>query len=66
MCEKCWGDAYHPFGRETQYERYKEIVAERDAAGTACTPKERAGQFWDEARGCDSRAPSVEAGEDKP
>lgn len=54
-CEKCWGDAFrraYGSGR-SQAECYEEILAER--RDTPCTPKQQAGQWWDEERQCDSR-----------
>jgi hypothetical protein len=54
-CEKCWGDAYRR-SRATgkpQYKCYAEILEERK--NKICTPKEQAGQFWDEENQCDKR-----------
>jgi len=55
-CEKCWGDAYmrtfaHPM--KSQAEHYHDLLEERK--DSPCTPKEQAGQFWDEEKQCDSR-----------
>jgi hypothetical protein len=35
-CEKCWSDAYNPYGSQTA--RYNELVSTRK-----CTPEEQAG-----------------------
>ena len=54
-CEKCWSDA----GREAhlvggiQVEIYNRLLKEREA--NPCSPKEQAGQWWDEEKQCDSR-----------
>jgi hypothetical protein len=53
MCEKCWVDAYG-CGYGDQPTRYLELLKER--AANPCTPREQAGQWWDEKRGCDSRS----------
>ena len=55
-CEKCWGDAFmrefnHPM--KSQTEHYRDLLKERK--DNPCTPKEQAGQFWDEEKQCDSR-----------
>jgi len=52
-CEKCWADAWHPFG--DQAERYSKLVKERTERGQICTPKEQAGDWWDEEKQCDKR-----------
>lgn len=54
MCEKCWADAAGMWTGD-QVATYQRLVAERNAAGHPCTPRERAGQWWDEERQCDSR-----------
>lgn len=54
-CEKCWDDAgirAMETGK-TKTECYNEITKERN--DNPCTPKERAGQFWDEERQRDRR-----------
>jgi len=56
-CEKCWGDAYY-MARVTgrpQHECYTLLLKQRDKEGRICTPREQAGQWWDEERQCDSR-----------
>ena len=57
MCEKCWGDAYLRYRMRGgfQADHYRDILKERDEAGEVCTPREQAGQFWDEEKQCDSR-----------
>ena len=55
-CEKCWGDAYMRMlgsGSKDQAEHYHDLIEERK--NNPCTPKEQAGQFWDEEKQCDSR-----------
>lgn len=52
-CEKCWADAYDPY-RSNQSERYRELLKERHGE-RACTPKQQAGQWWDEERQVDTR-----------
>ncbi len=55
-CEKCWGDAYlrlqsNPW--KTQVDCYLELLVERK--DNPCSPRERAGQFWDEEKQMDKR-----------
>ena len=59
-CEKCWGDAYMTSinTHRSQSECYHEILEERNATQTACSPKEQAGQWWDEEKQKDSREDS--------
>ena len=54
-CEKCWEDAYlRSFGTgKSQAECYQELLYER--TNKPCTPKQQAGQWWDEATQRDSR-----------
>lgn len=54
-CEKCWGDAYiRSLGtNKDQPDCYKELLKERK--DYPCSPKEQAGQFWDEESQCDRR-----------
>ena len=54
-CEKCWGDAYMRslYGNKSQGECYHELLEERKY--DPCTPREQAGQFWDEEKQCDKR-----------
>ncbi len=54
-CEKCWTDAYDPSSTKSQAERYRELVEERTASGRICTPKQQAGDWWDEEKQCDTR-----------
>ena len=59
-CEKCWADAWLR-SRETgvsQTEAYLALIKERESA--PCSPKDQAGQWWDEKRGCDTRDLEVE------
>ena len=54
-CEKCWGDAYmRNLGNGIgQYENYLELIEERK--DNPCSPKDQAGQFWDEETQTDKR-----------
>lgn len=58
-CEKCWDDAYKRMlgncGQATkgQAEHYHDLLQERK--DNPCTPKEQAGQFWNEEKQCDNR-----------
>jgi hypothetical protein len=52
MCEKCWADAFD-FGQSDQAENYRRLLKERK--DHPCTPKEQAGQWWDEEKQCDTR-----------
>ncbi len=57
-CEKCWDDAglrARITGR-SKAECYNEILEERK--DNPCSPKEQAGQWWDEEKQCDSRQSS--------
>ena len=54
-CEKCWSDAYRRAygGNGDQAEHYRKLMQERKS--NPCTPKEQAGQFWDEEKQIDIR-----------
>ncbi len=54
-CEKCWGDAFRRSygGSKSQSECYHELLEERK--NNRCTPKEQAGEWWDEENQCDTR-----------
>lgn len=54
-CEKCWSDAYFRSitTGKSQGECYNDILRMR--GNNQCTPKEQAGQFWDEENQCDRR-----------
>lgn len=54
-CEKCWEDAYwrSRYTGRPQHECYHELLEERK--NNPCSPREQAGQFWDEEKQCDSR-----------
>ena len=54
-CEKCWADAaLRAFStHRSQMECYLELLEERK--DNPCTPKEQAGQWWDEEKQKDSR-----------
>lgn len=60
-CEKCWADAYQPGREDTQDERYRALLWGRVA--NPCTPRQRAGQWWDDERQADRRALELEAQE---
>ncbi len=52
-CAKCWSDAadrLHELGTGMQSEHYTDLIQERDAADTPCTPDEQRGY---ETRPCD-------------
>ena len=55
-CEKCWGDAYRRMlsTGKSQGECYIELLEERK--NNPCSPKEQAGQFWDEEKQIDKRS----------
>lgn len=55
-CEKCWADAglrilNHPL--VSQSEHYQDLLEERKFS--PCSPREQAGQWWDEEKQYDSR-----------
>jgi hypothetical protein len=55
-CEKCWNDAYGRSltdTRKSQVEHLADLLRERK--DNPCSPKEQAGDWWDEERQCDSR-----------
>ncbi len=54
-CEKCWFDASlrSRENGKTIMENYRDLLEERK--DNPCTPKEQAGQFWDEEKGWDRR-----------
>lgn len=55
-CEKCWEDAFRRSlgGRnKAQYEHYNDLLEERK--DNTCSPKEQAGQWWDEEKQIDER-----------
>jgi len=55
-CEKCWEDASRrEFSNpmKSHAEHYHDLLEERK--DHPCSPKEQAGQFWDEENQCDSR-----------
>ena len=53
--EKCWSDAYTKSygGNGDQVEWYQKLLKERK--DKPCTPKEQAGDYWDEDKQMDSR-----------
>lgn len=50
ICEKCWRDASES---DDHLETYYNLIYERKAS--PCTPKEQAGEYWDEKNQCDIR-----------
>ncbi len=57
-CEKCWAKAcarYMLDPRKTKIDHYYNVMKEVQKSSKPCTLKERAGQFWDEEKQCDSR-----------
>lgn len=57
-CEKCWGKAFtrSRVTGKSQAECYREILAETEKRGETCTPKEQAGDYWDEEKQIDIRS----------
>lgn len=55
MCEKCWDDAFMKSygGSTSQAEIYIKLIEERNPH--QCTPRQQAGQWWDEEKQKDSR-----------
>lgn len=57
-CEKCWNIA-----RERNFsdpsksvtDHYYNVMAEAEKSDHPCSPKEKAGDFWDEENQCDTR-----------
>ena len=56
-CEKCWSEARRRsmFEGGTISDHYYRVMKEVEDSGNVCTAREKAGQFWDEERQCDSR-----------
>ena len=54
-CEKCWSDSG---GSHIEYMKLLEKRHTRQ-----CTPKEQAGDYWDEGRQCDRRYERVQPGQ---
>jgi len=59
-CEKCWEDAFIPY-IGTDVDKYWRLLKERE--NNPCSPKEQAGQWWDEEKQCDSRLTKPESDE---
>lgn len=55
MCEKCWADAFDG-GWGDQVDNYRRLLVER--TDKPCTPRDQAGQWWDEKRRIDTRTES--------
>ena len=55
-CEKCWWDSYRMWraGDGDRVKIYQRLLKERDKTGP-CTPKEQAGEYWDEEKQMDTR-----------
>lgn len=54
-CEKCWNESYRKMMDglySSQMEAYRALLKENDGK---CTPKEQAGQWWDEELQMDRR-----------
>ncbi len=65
-CEKCWSDARSmavSTGKSIAV-CYGELVEER--RNSPCTPRQQAGQFWDEETGLDTRLLDEDATNDSP
>lgn len=59
-CERCWSDAYllAVVRGVPQADVYEDLIRDvTEGHRRPCTPREQAGQWWDEARQCDSRVP---------
>ena len=56
-CEKCWARAYMMMyeNGKSQTENYHDLIAESVKNGVGCTPKEQAGEWWDEEKQKDKR-----------
>lgn len=56
-CEKCYSEARRRAmiegGDVTMH--YYRVMKETEDSGRVCTPREKAGQWWDEERQCDTR-----------
>lgn len=54
-CEKCWSDAYFMSlaTKKSQAECYTELLQKRK--DNPCSPKEQAGEYWDEENQRDRR-----------
>ena len=54
-CEKCWGDAWimAQWNGKSQVENYYTLLEERK--NNPCTPREQAGEYWDEKKQIDKR-----------
>lgn len=54
-CEKCWSDAFMmSYGTlQDQSDCYRQLIENR--RDKPCSPKEQAGQWWDEDRQIDVR-----------
>ena len=66
-CEKCWSDAGRmAHGFDSKVDIYNELLDERK--DNPCTPREQAGQWWDEEKQCDTRieANNMNTDEDSP
>lgn len=59
-CEKCWSEASRRALLEggSVSDHYYRVMKEVEDSGNVCTPRERAGQFWDEATQRDTRVPT--------
>lgn len=57
-CEKCWADAFRAAMADPSMDQaahYHLLLIKRNGEGPICTPREQAGQYWDEQRQCDTR-----------
>ncbi len=57
-CEKCWTMARSRHRKDmskSNMEHYYIVMKEVEDSGIECTPKQKAGQFWDEEKQCDNR-----------
>ena len=59
-CEKCWAEAgkrHMSNPHKSKSDHYYDVMHEVEDEGKACTPKEKAGHFWDKKNQRDNRTP---------
>ncbi len=57
-CEKCWTVARSRYCSDMSKsitDHYYIVMKEVEDSGIECTPKQKAGEFWDEEKQCDTR-----------
>jgi hypothetical protein len=57
VCEKCWRDSFKMMMAtgKPQHKCYQELLESRK--NSPCSPKEQAGEWWDEEKKKDRRLP---------